>query len=160
MDLLIKTDHLSDHRDVISQSGHSPQFDGKTKKLATEILSRFDLAPFSPPPLTELKNDYDSEIIQALINKGDLILTSEDIAFRKQDYELMLSELSKYFMRNGSIALNQVRDMFQTSRKYALSFLEYLDKKGITARDGDKRTFRDIDKVKVTLYNTARLPRR
>ena len=147
MDILIKTDHLSDHGDVISQSGHSPQFDDKTNKLVTELLSRFYLAPFSPPPLAELKNDFDFEIIQALINKGDLILTSEDIAFRKQEYDHMLSEISKYFTHNGSIALNQVRDMFQTSRKYALSFLEYLDKKGITARDGDKRTFRDIDKV-------------
>jgi len=35
-----------------------------------------------------------------------------------------------------------VRDLFDTSRKYALAFLEYLDAKGVTRRVGDERVLR------------------
>jgi selenocysteine-specific elongation factor len=33
----------------------------------------------------------------------------------------------------------QFRDLFQTSRKYALAVLEHLDEVGVTQRDGDLR---------------------
>ncbi|MGV2434996.1 MAG UNVERIFIED_CONTAM: SelB C-terminal domain-containing protein [Anaerolineae bacterium] len=32
-----------------------------------------------------------------------------------------------------------MRDHLQTSRKYALAYLEYLDRLGITTRNGDER---------------------
>ena len=127
--------------------GRKPEFDNASKKLADEILFKIGKTPYSPPSLAELKNEFDEEIINALISMEYLIQTSEDIVFRKQDYDQMLSELIKYFKSNKEIALSQFRDMFQTSRKYALSFLEHLDKKGVTFREGENRIFRDIDKV-------------
>jgi hypothetical protein len=36
----------------------------------------------------------------------------------------------------------ETRDLFQTSRKYALGFLEHLDAKGVTRRVDDKRMLR------------------
>jgi selenocysteine-specific elongation factor len=36
-----------------------------------------------------------------------------------------------------------VRDLFHTSRKYALALMEHLDEVGITTRTGDLRQFRD-----------------
>ncbi|MBU2611374.1 MAG: SelB C-terminal domain-containing protein, partial [Chloroflexi bacterium] len=32
-----------------------------------------------------------------------------------------------------------VRDLFDTSRRYALALMEYLDSVGVTVRDGDSR---------------------
>ncbi|MCD6230263.1 MAG: SelB C-terminal domain-containing protein, partial [Dehalococcoidia bacterium] len=37
-------------------------------------------------------------------------------------------------MSHGSITVAQVRDLFGTSRKYALALMEYLDKQKITRR--------------------------
>ncbi len=39
----------------------------------------------------------------------------------------------------GKVTLAEVRDLFQTSRKYAQAFLEHLDGKRITRRIGDER---------------------
>ena len=147
IDLLINLDLLSEQGDLVFFYGRKPEFDNTSKKMVEKILLRIEISPYSPPPLAELKNEFDEEIINALISMGYLIQTSEDIVFRKQDYELMLSELINHFKNNKEIALSQFRDMFQTSRKYALSFLEHLDKRGITIREGEKRIFRDIDKV-------------
>ena len=43
---------------------------------------------------------------------------------------------------HGKINVGQVRDRFQTSRKYALSLLEHLDQQRITRRVGDDRVLR------------------
>jgi selenocysteine-specific elongation factor len=44
--------------------------------------------------------------------------------------------------QNGKITVAEVRDMFQTSRKYALAFMEHLDEQKITRRVGDERVLR------------------
>lgn len=146
IELLATKNLVVEHGDMISLPDHTREFGAEHKKTVIEIMAKFESTPYFPPSLSDLKSDFDPEIILALINRNDLILTSDDIAFRKQDFELMLTEMSDYIKLNGGIALNQFRDMFQTSRKYALSFLEYLDKQGITVRDGDKRILRTIDK--------------
>lgn len=146
-DLLINQRLLSELGEVVFLHGYKPEFDNQTKIIADEILLKIEKTPFSPPPLQELESEFGEEIIKALISMGYLIQTSEDIVFRKNDYDQMLSELTKYFKYNREIALSQFRDMFHTSRKYALSFLEHLDKKGITIREGEKRILRNIDKV-------------
>jgi selenocysteine-specific elongation factor len=40
---------------------------------------------------------------------------------------------------HGTLTVAEFRDLFQTSRKYALALLEHLDAKRITIRDGDYR---------------------
>ncbi len=147
MDLLINKDLLSEQGDAIFIFGRKPEFDNDARKLADEILFFMKKNPYSPPPLSELENEFENEVIKALISMEYLIQTSEDIVFRKQDYDQMLSGLIEHFENNKEITLSQFRDMFHTSRKYALSFLEYLDKIGITIREGDKRIIRNIDKV-------------
>jgi selenocysteine-specific elongation factor len=144
--LLIYRKLLSDQGELIFLSGFSPEFSDENKKSVNELITRIELCPYSPPPLSNLKNEFGTEIVQLLINQGLLVQTSDDIAFRQKDFEIMLSGLKGFIAREGSIALNQFRDMYQTSRKYALSFLEYLDKKGVTSRDGDRRIIRTIDK--------------
>ena len=62
-----------------------------------------------------------------------------EVAFRKTDYDRMLSEVRQLFQENGTLTVAQVRDHFQTSRRYVLAFLEHLDAIGVTARKGDVR---------------------
>jgi len=41
--------------------------------------------------------------------------------------------------RRGPITVAQVRDLFATSRKYALALLEDMDQRKLTRRVGDER---------------------
>jgi selenocysteine-specific elongation factor len=75
-----------------------------------------------------------------------LVATSEDIVFRKDDFNEMVRRLIDFIRADGGITLGQFRDIFHTSRKFASSFLEYLDERGVTSFDGEKRVIRDIDK--------------
>ena len=43
---------------------------------------------------------------------------------------------------NGHITVGQVRDMFDTSRKYAIAILEHLDQRKLTRRDDEWRVLK------------------
>ena len=43
---------------------------------------------------------------------------------------------------DGTVTLAQFRDEVQTSRKFALSLLEYFDRSGFTRKLGDSRVIR------------------
>jgi selenocysteine-specific elongation factor len=47
-----------------------------------------------------------------------------------------------FLQQNGRITVAQVRDLFDTSRKYALALVGYLDDQRITRRVGDERVLR------------------
>jgi selenocysteine-specific elongation factor len=62
--------------------------------------------------------------------------------FLPQTYATMIERVRQHIQKNGNITVAQVRDLFDTSRKYALALLEHLDAKGITKRVGDVRVLR------------------
>ena len=97
---------------------------------------------FAPPSVKEAQAETGEDVYQALLDQGTLIQVSADVAFRKQDYDEMLREVRQHFTREATLTVAQFRDRFQTSRKYALGFLEHMDASGITARDGDFRRLR------------------
>jgi selenocysteine-specific elongation factor len=51
----------------------------------------------------------------------------------------MVAEITKLLETQGPLSAAQVRDHFNTSRRYVLALLEYMDSIGITVREGDVR---------------------
>jgi selenocysteine-specific elongation factor len=74
-----------------------------------------------------------------MIELGLLVPVPPDLVFRKQDYSRMVSEVVEMLKMRGKVTAAEVRDHFNTSRRYVLAFLEYLDAQGITVREGDTR---------------------
>jgi len=124
---------------IIQLPGYEPQFDERQKEKIKRLLIQIGDSPFSPPPIQELESEFGANLINALIETGDLIKTSEKIVFRKDDYLKMVDEVTLMIKTKGELALADFRDKFQTSRKYALSVLEHLDKIGVTERCGETR---------------------
>ena len=54
----------------------------------------------------------------------------------------LLVAVREIIRQEGSVTVAQVRDRFNTSRKYALALLEYLDNIRVTRRVGDARVLR------------------
>jgi selenocysteine-specific elongation factor len=106
------------------------------------LLGRFDLSPYSPPGLKESEQEVGEEVLNTLIESGQLVQVSQDVVFQRKDYDHMLARVRQHFEREPTITVAQFRDQFNTSRRYALAFLEHLDSSGITTRDGDYRRLR------------------
>jgi selenocysteine-specific elongation factor len=55
----------------------------------------------------------------------------------------MLRQVRAHFAGEPTLTAAQFRDRFNTSRKYALAFLEHLDALGVTLREGDFRRLKN-----------------
>jgi selenocysteine-specific elongation factor len=51
----------------------------------------------------------------------------------------MVNQIKDHLARSGKINVAELRDLFRTSRKYAIALLEHLDDIRITRREGDDR---------------------
>jgi selenocysteine-specific elongation factor len=105
-------------------------------------MRRFAQSPFSPPSIKECQVEVGEEIVNALIDLGELTAVSPEVVFRKQDLDQMMGKVRGYITERGQISVADARDLFDSSRKYMLALLEYLDTIGITVRDGDYRKLR------------------
>ena len=136
---LIREELLDEKDENIGLLNHEVAFSEKEQANVQAVLAEFSATPLQPPALREEREKYGEDLISAMIDKGYLILLEEDIAILPQTAEKIRADTIVYFEREATITLGQFRDLFQTSRKYALAFLEYLDKQHVTTREGDTR---------------------
>jgi selenocysteine-specific elongation factor len=106
------------------------------------LLARFRSAPYATPSVKEAEAAVGTDVLAALLEQGQLVKLSDEVLFLPQTYAAMVERIKAHIQQNGSVTVAQVRDLFSTSRKYALALLEYLDAKGITKRVGDERVLR------------------
>jgi selenocysteine-specific elongation factor len=134
------TDHsLAEQSAFLAKPGHEIQFNGQEQAKVQALMRKFEANRFGPPSVKECQAEAGEEVINALIELGKLVAVSSDVLFRKADYDLIESEIRKTLTQNGQISLAEVRDLLQTSRKYAQALLEHFDAVGVTIRDGDFR---------------------
>jgi len=79
------------------------------------------------------------DLLNLLIERRQVVKTSEAVIFSAKAFDEMVAKITGTIKSRGKITLGEVRDMFQTTRKYAQPLLEYMDEKKITRRVGDDR---------------------
>ncbi len=121
---------------------HTVRFLPHQQVKVDALMEQFEAAPFAPPSLRDCRAVVGDTLLAALLESGDLVQVAPEVAFRRADYEKMVARLREVIEADGALTAAQVRDLFGTSRKYALAFLEHLDAVGVTVRDGDVRRLR------------------
>ncbi len=91
--------------------------------------------PFVPPG--DLIPEPD--LLNLLIERRQVVKVSGSVVFSASAYDEMVDKVTSLIKAQGKVTLAEVRDLFNTSRKYAQAFLEHLDEKKITRRIGDER---------------------
>ena len=122
--------------------GFLPSLSSAEERSKKNIIQKFSENPYSTPALKEIIELHGEEIVNYLHMENILITVNNDVAFLSQNYYEMQEWVIKKIESSGSITVAEFRDKFQTSRKYALAFLENLDGKGVTIREGDLRKLR------------------
>jgi selenocysteine-specific elongation factor len=103
------------------------------------LLKRFHESPHSPPSVKECMQAVGTELLTFLLENDTLIQISSDVIFSTDAYDEIVTGIRKALQEEGTITVAKVRDLFNTSRKYALALMEYLDSIGVTVREGDER---------------------
>lgn len=129
---------------LLWRAGFGVQFTLHQQQLIDYVLTTFAAAPYTPPSeadvLRQLGNE--AELLEALLEQGVLVRISGGVLFRRDDFTNIVERVRTAAQTQGSITLAQVRDLFDTSRKYAQAILEEMDTRRITKREGDVRVLR------------------
>lgn len=136
---LVLQETIEETGTFIRRPGWQVRFTPQQQKQVDDLLGRFAAAPFAPPPLKEAQAATGEDLLAALLDLERLVLLPPDVLFRKEDYDQMIAEVRQAIQQNGPISAAQVRDRFNTSRRYVLALLEHLDAIGVTVREGDVR---------------------
>lgn len=127
---------------VVSMIDHSIEFTQDQTIKIEQLKSIFIKNPYNTPGYKECIQLVGEEVFNALIYAEQFVPVLHDVVFMKDDYLKLLEDVRNFLETKNEISVAEFRDLFNTSRKYALGFLEYLDSIGITIRNGDTRKLR------------------
>ncbi|MCX6029700.1 MAG: selenocysteine-specific translation elongation factor [Chloroflexi bacterium] len=133
---------LAEDGDFLRRPGHRIAFTAEQQARVDALLAAFRRQPFTPPSFAESVALADAELISALMYQGVLTRLTEDVLFLKETCDAMIARIVAFIKEHGSMTVAQVRDEFDTSRKYALAIMEHLDERRVTRRVGDERVLR------------------
>ena len=128
--------------DRLRLASHEVTFDRRQEQAVDALLHDFSTAPYTTPSVAQSEERVGEEVLNALLEQGTLIKLSEDVIFLTETYEEMRDRIMAHLREQDQVTVAEVRDMFDTSRKYALALLGYMDEKRITRRVGDERVLR------------------
>ena len=143
---LIAERQLVTEGNLIRLASHEIQF-SQEEETAKETLEKLFLeAGMNTPALSELNTllpEYTPKILEstffALINLGQFIKMADNFFVHKTVFEKVSALLIAHLRENETITVAEFREAAQTSRKYAVPFLEYCDSQNLTVRDGNVR---------------------
>ncbi len=127
-----------DDGQVIKLPEHQPALTLEQEQAAGQFVSELERDPYSPDTGFAIEN----ELLNALVDQGRVVKVSTSVVFASGAYQDMLGKITAHLNDKGSITVAEARTMFNSSRKYVLPLLEYLDQQRITRRVGDERVLR------------------
>ncbi|MCZ6653337.1 MAG: selenocysteine-specific translation elongation factor, partial [Planctomycetota bacterium] len=127
----------------------APKMSAQDQQLLKAIIEEFNAAAFQPPAASVLK--CTSSASKARVNKlikiatatGELVQIAPDILLHAGRLEQLKKQMAEAITERGGLAVADVRTMIDSSRKYVVPLVEYLDRSGFTKRVGDQRVLAD-----------------
>jgi selenocysteine-specific elongation factor len=122
--------------------GHVVRFTPDQQARVDAVLEAFRADPYATPSVSDCIEELGEEVFHALLEQGALVRIHPDVVFAPEALEKMKEGVTELIRAEGSVTIAQVRDLFRTSRKYAVALMEYLDQEHVTRRMGDVRVLR------------------
>lgn len=143
---LISTKKLVKEGNLIRLASHEIQFSEEESTAKDTLEKVFFEAGINTPGLNELKtqlSEYKPQLVEttfyALLNLGQFIKAADNYFIHTKVFNETVEQLKDHLVKHGTISVAEFRELAQTSRKYAVPFLEYCDTQNITIRDGNVR---------------------
>ncbi len=128
----------------VATGGFTPKPSSAQSTAIKQLEELFLANPYQPPGWIEAVQEVgltkdEQEVLNYLLNRGTLVKVADGMFFHQRALVEILALVKKHLAEKGELMLGELRDLLQTSRKYALPLLEHMDKEKITRRVGDKR---------------------
>ncbi len=126
----------------VAAAGFEPGFSERQLALRNQLLSELRVAGLAPPTVAELTASHRSNEVRAVLrlmeSHGDVVAISPDLFMDRQILGHALAAVRRQ-LGAGALPAGEFKAALPVSRKYLIPLLEYLDRIGVTKRDGDLR---------------------
>jgi selenocysteine-specific elongation factor len=138
---LLAEERVAESGPLVRLAAHSVAFSPEQERQARQVLELLRRYGTAPPDRVELEAalGVSPELTQALLDRRELVEVSEDLLYPREVYTGMVDQVVDTIKKKGPITVAAVRDIFGTSRKFALALMAHLDERKITRRVGDER---------------------
>jgi selenocysteine-specific elongation factor len=134
-------------KDLLRLKDFTVALSGAAEAHKSKIIDLLRQGEFQPPTKTEmseaLKMDQKqiTDILNILAKERSVVRVNESIYLSAIAYDKMINTLKSFYAKKPELTVAEFRDLLNTSRKFALPFLEHLDAAKVTLRLGDARKF-------------------
>ncbi len=127
---------------LVRLPNHAVKFTPAQQASVNALLADFRRDPYNTPSVKDCAARLGDEVLIALVEQGVLVQLSADVLLLAETYAAMVERVRAYLQAQGKMTVAEARDLFSTSRKYALALMEHLDAQGVTKRVGDERVLK------------------
>lgn len=130
---------LVDTGSVVRTPDHEIRFSPAQREKIDTLLERFRRAGVNAPSVKDSRAAVGKDVYEALVALDKLRPLNEDVVYRTEEYKHIVSQITDHLRRHDRTNAAEIRDLLNTSRKYAIALLEHLDEIRVTRRVGDDR---------------------
>ncbi len=131
-------------------AGWGPALSELQREATDEMLAVLDAAGHEPPSVSELQLRFGPQTPSLLrhLEREQRVVQVEDGRFYAPGaVRELLRRLETGMAGRGELAPTDLKDVLGFSRKFLIPFLEYCDKRGYTARQGNGRVWRGVGRT-------------
>ncbi|HOA45764.1 MAG TPA: selenocysteine-specific translation elongation factor [Deltaproteobacteria bacterium] len=142
---LVKKGALAETGHTLSRPGFSASLAADRTGTSDRMAAMIEKAAFEPPRIAEVAEALRispreaGEILAFLCREGRLVKIKDDIYLSRTNEEALRERVREFIGKNASMAASDMKAVIGVSRKYAIPYLEYLDRIHFTMRVGDVR---------------------
>lgn len=129
----------------VALAGCGPQLSAKDRQLLDEIVAIYGRCGYQPPTVRQVAAEVSRnraavpELIELAAADGRLTQISAQLYLDAALERQMRATLTERLSAGEGLTVSQIREILDTTRKYAVPLCEYLDRVGFTRREGDVR---------------------
>ncbi|MFW6170723.1 MAG: selenocysteine-specific translation elongation factor [Planctomycetota bacterium] len=124
---------------------HSATFQGEDAKHVEIIDGLFRKMRFRPPKIDDVRAQTGldrakvEKLLKTLQQHGRLVRVEAGLYFHRETVDAARDMMIEYIRREGRLESVKFKYLLDTSRRFAIPLLDYLDTLGLTRRDGHTR---------------------
>jgi selenocysteine-specific elongation factor len=146
VDRLLKQKRLVGDLRRVARADFKPKLSANLRKLKDKVVAAYREAGFQPPEPGSFANQAGGnaaslkDLFDVCVAEGELVLVAGDLYLHAEAEAEMRKRVRDHLAGGGpGVTVAEIRDLLGSTRKYAVPFCEYLDRVGVTRREGDLR---------------------
>jgi selenocysteine-specific elongation factor len=138
----------------IARADFKPKLSANLRKLKDKVVAAYQAAGFQPPEPADFANQAGGnvanlkDLFEVCLAEDFLVPIAEGIYLHAEAEAEMRKHVTERLATGTGATVAEIRSLLGTTRKFAVPFCEYLDRVGVTRREGDLRVAAKVEPVK------------